>query len=195
MLDRVSASVSLATIIAVLAKVGILYSAAHESWFRERIDQEVLYFALIAVFLIFFRGKMMHDDSAFFKDLEAGDKFKDDPHAKARIKSGLMAGYLAWLCWVPAIYFLERPSALGWWLLVSLGFLTAWLLVDIVTRKVPNTDPEAKKRPWFLFANIFYAIPLILLGIQAIPAAASAAILVLILLLDWLFSDTFGPFA
>ena len=94
MLDRVSVSITLATIIAVIGKLGLLYSASHESWFVERIDREVAYFALIGVFLIFFRGKMMHDDSVFFEELKS-EKFKKDAYAKARTKSGLLLGYLS----------------------------------------------------------------------------------------------------
>lgn len=195
MLDRVSVSVALATIFAVLGKLALLYRAANESWFRNRVDQEIFYIALISVFLIFFRGKMMHDDSAFFKELANGKKFKNDKNAKVRIKSGLMAGYLSWLCWAPAIYFLERPKTLGWWLVASIGISTIWLFTDIKTRELPDSDPEAKKRRWFLYVNIIYAVPLIFMATQLVLAACAAGLLVLILVLDWLVSDTFGPFA
>ena len=193
MLDRVSVSVTLATIIAVIAKLGLLYSADHETWFDERIDQRIVYFALIGTFLIFFRGKMMHDDSVFFEELKS-EKFKKDPHAKARTKSGLLLGYLSWFCWAPAIYFLDRPSALGWWLLISLALSTLWLIADIATRS-SGDDPELKKRYIFVVANIAYAVPLVLLGITKGPPVIWASVLVAILAIDWLKSDTLSPSA
>lgn len=191
MLDRVSVSIALTTIMAVLAKVGLLYREANESWFTDTVDQDVLYVVLIAAFLMFFRGKMMHDDSAFFRDLE-GKRFKEDPHSKARIKSGLMVGYLSWLCWGPVIYFLDRPTPLAWWLLVSLGLSTAWLVVDILTRRAPDEDTEAKKRPWWVLANVVYAVPLLLMAHAVVPPVAAAALLVVILTVDWLGSDALG---
>ena len=63
MLDRVSVSIALATIVAILAKLALLYKDAHESWFNGSAGQAVVYLLLIAVFMIFFRGKMMHDDA------------------------------------------------------------------------------------------------------------------------------------
>ena len=195
MLDRVSVSVALTTIIAVLAKLALLYREAAESWFDKPVDQQVVYLLLITIFLVFFRGKMMHDDSDFFRDLESGEAFKSDDHAKARIKTGLLTAYLSWLCWGPVVYFLERPVVLAYWLIISLGFSTLWLLADIATRELPKTDQEAKKRYWFLGANIVYAIPLIVIAKQVVPSAIAAGALVLILFLDWIVSDTFGPFA
>ena len=188
MLDRLSVSTSLATIIAVLAKLAILYKDANETWYIDNINQKVLYLILISVFLIFFRGKMMHDDSAFFKDIES-DNFKKDPHSKVRIKSGLMIGYISWLFWAPAIYFLQNPPALSGWLLASIGLSTIWLIIDIMTRK-SGEDKEAKKRPVWVIANILYAVPLILLMTQTFSPAVLATVLVLILLVDWLISDT-----
>jgi hypothetical protein len=191
MLDRVSVSVTLATIIAILAKLGLLYSSSHETWFDERLDLEVAYFALIGVFMVFFRGKMMHDDSVFFDELKS-EKFRKDAHAKARIKSGLLLGYLSWFCWAPAIYFLDRPGVLGWWLLVSLALLTLWLVADIATRTNPD-DPELKKRHFFVVMNIVYAVPLMLLAVKKGPAAVWAGVLVVILAIDWIKSDTLSP--
>jgi hypothetical protein len=188
MLDRVSVSITLATILAVLAKLGLLYAANRETWFLERVDLEVAYFSLIGGFLIFFRGKMMHDDSVFFEELRS-DKFKKDAHAKARAKSGLLIGYLSWFCWAPAIYFLDRPSAVGWWLLISIALSTLWLIADIATRSSAD-DPELKKRHVFLVANVAYAVPLVLLGTRVGPPALWAGVLVFILVVDWLKSDT-----
>lgn len=193
MLDRVSVSVTLATIIAVLAKLGLLYAAGHESWFDDKLDLEVAYFALIGTFLVFFRGKMMHDDSIFFEELKS-DKFRKDAHAKARAKSGLLAGYLSWFCWAPAIYFLDRPSAVGWWLLVAVALSTLWLVADIATRS-DRDDPELRKRYVFVVANLAYAVPLVLLAVNKGPAAIWAGVLVVILIIDWLKSDTLSPSA
>jgi uncharacterized membrane protein SirB2 len=192
-LDRVSVSVTLTTIIAILAKLGLLYSSSHEAWFDERFDLEVVYFVLVGAFLIFFRGKMMHDDSVFFEELKSS-KFKKDAHAKARTKSGLLLGYLSWFCWAPAIYFLERPSAVGWWLVISLALSTLWLVADIATR-TSGDDPELKKRYVFLVANVAYAIPLVLLGTKKGPPAVWVGALLVILVIDWLKSDTLSTSA
>jgi hypothetical protein len=193
MLDRVSVSIALTTIIAVLGKAAFLYKDAHETWFTTIVDGDVLYVVLITIFMVFFRGKMMHDDSAFFTDLERGEKFKGDNNAKARIKAGLLTGYMSWLCWGPAIYFLEIPRDVAWWLLMSLFFSSLWLLADIVTRKLPDSDPEAKRRPIFLFVNLLYAVPLVLMANKVILADIAAGILVVVLLWDWILSDPLGP--
>ena len=195
MLDRASVSIALATIVAVLAKIALLYSAAGEAWFTREVDAELVYVVLIALFLIFLRGKMMHDDSAYFKELESGTVFQNDPHARTRVKFGLFVGYLSWLCWAPAVYFLERPRALAAWLFAALTLSTLWLLGDIFTRSLPNQDVEAKKRKWFFCINVIYLLLLLSVIGRVVDASIAAAGLVLVLLVDWLISDSLGPFA
>jgi hypothetical protein len=190
MLDRLSVAVSLATIFALLAKLALLYKGASPPWFEQGISDEAIYLLLISCFMIFFRGKMMHDDSGFFKDL-LSQKFKDDEHSKFLIKSGIMAGYLSWLCWAPAVYFLETPSITAWCLIVSLAISTVWLVVDIMTRKVSDGDQQAKKRPKWIIINMLYAAPLIGIGnsISLEYLQLLSALLILILLVDWWMTD------
>jgi hypothetical protein len=185
---------ALTTIVAILAKLALLYSGAGEAWFEQQVDGKLLYIVLASVFMIFLRGKMMHDDSAYFKELEAGTAFKNDRYARVRIKFGLFVGYLSWLCWAPAVYFLERPRAFAAWMLVAIGLSTLWLLGDVFTRQLPNTDPEAKKRKWLLCVNVLYLVALLAMFGKAAPEAAVAVALVLVLVVDWLTSDSFGPF-
>ena len=71
MLDRISVTVALNTIIAVLAKMAFLdskvgfFAIDNFRWH----DTTVL---IVAIFMIFFRGKMMHDDHQYFTDIEKG---------------------------------------------------------------------------------------------------------------------------
>jgi len=132
----------------------------------------------------------MHDDSGFFKDIFS-DKFKKDTHSKFLIKSGIISGYFSWLCWAPAIYFLEKSSISAWWLVGSLAISTIWLVIDIMTRKVTDEDEQAKKRPIWILVNIIYAAPLVLIGVGVtwVSPQVLAGALVLILFVDWLMTD------
>src|ERR1017187_8197453 len=105
MLDRISVTVALNTIIAVLAKMAFLdskvgfFTIDNFRWH----DTTVL---IVAIFMIFFRGKMMHDDHQYFTDIEKG-RYKNAEGADIWWnKIGLFLGYLSWIVWAPAIYFM-----------------------------------------------------------------------------------------
>ena len=109
MLERFSVSVSAATILAVLGKIALLYNhdlQADSDWFEGPISHEVFCYFLVAFFLIFFRGKMMHDDASFFKEIEDGEKFKAGPKNRFVISLGVFLGYISWLfCGLPPYTF------------------------------------------------------------------------------------------
>ena len=65
---------------------------------------------------------------------------------------------------------------------------------DIATRN-DRDDPELRKRYVFVVANLAYAVPLVLLAVNKGPAAIWAGVLVVILIIDWLKSDTLSPSA
>lgn len=194
MLDRLSGSAAFTTIIAVLAKFALLYRASSESWFTTAVDPSVVNILLVAVFLIFLRGKMMHDDSVFFSDLEHG-KFGERTLDKAAVKTGLLVGYLSWICWAPVIYFMEKPRPMAWWLVATLALSTVWLVLDIVTRKLHDRDYEAKKRLWFVLVNVVYCVILVIMANSVCPAVALSGMLLLVLAVDWLALDPFSRFA
>lgn len=185
MLDRFSASVATATILAVLGKVALLYHEDQEQgvdWFDNSNDQTVQGYLLLAVFLMFLRGKMMHDDATFFADLETEGAFKDGKGPKFLIKVGLLLGYISWLLWAPAIYFLEDVPRFAGFLIGSLVLSTAWLLIDIVTRKQPEW-----RRVFWILPNAAY-IALLALAYHGFLSFAALGLLV-VLLLDWLSTD------
>lgn len=185
MLDRLNVSVSVATMLAVLAKLAILFEADRRSWLDGVFSQSALYCFAIAFFLVFFRGKMMHDDSAFFADIESG-KFKDDPAARRLAKIGLVLGYLSWMLWAPAIYFLEYPKVVAAFMLAAFFLSTIWLAVDILTRS--NLD---SRRVWWIVSNLLYlaGFGAILVGVNALLISV---LLVLLLFIDWVASDPIG---
>ncbi len=191
MYDRISVSVALATIITVMAKLGFEYTSTGSTWFTEDVDARALYLLLAGLFAIFFRGKMMHDDNAFFGDLEKGEAFKTDSGAIRRIKLGLVAGYFSWLCWGPAIFFLNAPKTFGKWMVLSLICSTIWLLLDISTRTDANIGTaDGKKRPWWVAVNLVYMAGHLCFIVSDESPALVAAFLLFVLVLDWLFMDS-----
>lgn len=192
MLERFSLTVATATIIAVLGKLGFLYAAdkqAGKDWLVESIDQSVLCNILLIVFLILFRGKMMHDDATFFNELttkSAPPTFKSTRAWKLLIKVGILLGYFSWVLWVPAIYFLENHFRFSAFLIASLLLSTFWLLIDILTR----TEVEFRRVFW-ITPNIFY-IALLALLTQPSNSYLVALGLLSVLLVDWLKSDPFS---
>jgi len=189
MLERFSITISAATIAAVLGKLALLYSTdrtLNKDWLSGDIDQTVLCNVLLALFLIFFRGKMMHDDASFFVKLTTPGNFKEDQSAKFRIRIGLLIGYISWLLWAPAIFFLEDHRRFAWCLIISLLLSTVWLLIDLSTRQ--TEDPI---RAIWVFPNLFYIVFLLLL--QYTPwAVAMATAMLLVLIIEWFLTDPFS---
>ena len=115
MLERFAISVATTTILAVLAKVALLFHDARNlktgaDWLSEPVQQSVLRILLIATFLVFFRGKMMHDDATFFADLAKPGTFRSTRTARALLKILLPLSYVSWILSGPAIYFLGQTT-------------------------------------------------------------------------------------
>lgn len=193
MLERFSISISTATILAVLAKMALLYhlaKAGGNDWLVGPIDQTVAVYFLLSIFLVFFRGKMMHDDATFFRELE-GDKekttaektFKTNKLSKFLIKLGLFIGYSSWILWAPAIFFLEQPDRFVGFLIASLVLSTFWLVIDILTRVTTEW-----RRAFWVLPNALYILLLVLLLLPTWSVIATIVLLV-VLLGDWLISD------
>lgn len=186
MLDRLSVSLAIATIVAVLAKITYLYEQSGRSWFVHDVNQETLYYILIGIFLVFLRGKMMHDDSGYFQDIDAG-KFETDWGSIAVLKIGLLSGYLSWLLWAPGIYTLDEPEKSSVFFGTSLLISTAWLVSDIVTRK--GLD---KRRAWWVVLNLIYIAGFVVIFWGGVPPSLPAAIMVFFLFVDWVTNDPFA---
>lgn len=189
MLERFSISISAATILAVLGKLALLYHADRvvgRDWFVGPIKQTIVCHLLLGIFLIFFRGKMMHDDAAFFGDLAKQDAFKASTSWKLLIKFGLLLGYVSWLLWAPAIYFLEDRHRFASFLIASLLFSTFWLVIDILTRQTLEW-----RRAFWVIPNVFYIVFLVLLMYPPWASVAAIALLI-VLVIDWLVSDPFS---
>ena len=75
----------------------------------------------------------MHDDATFFIDLGKQGVFKSGRAWKLLIKLGLLLGYISWLLWAPAIFFLEERGRFSAFLIVSLSLSTRCLIIDILT--------------------------------------------------------------
>lgn len=186
MLERFSITVAAATILGVIGKIASLYHVdieAGNDWFVGPVDQTVITYILLAVFLVFFRGKMMHDDATFFADLEKPDTFKSGNGWKYIIKVGLLLGYLSWLLWAPAIYFLDYPVRFSSFLIASLVLSTFCLVIDILTRKALEW-----RRAFWIIPNVLYIVCLVSLT-QSGWASLSAAALLAVLIIDWLVTD------
>jgi hypothetical protein len=186
MLGRFSISISVATIIGILGKLAFIYHNEREAgkdWFAGPVDQAVLCYLLLAVFLVFFRGKMMHDDATFFADIDKNDIFKSGRGWKLLIKLGLLCGYSSWLLWAPAIFFLEDLGRISGFLIASLLLSTIWLIIDILTRITLEW-----RRAFWVIPNIFYVG---FLALMAQPNWASLSVigLLVVLVIDWLVSD------
>lgn len=174
---------------AVLGKLALLYStdkADDKDWLTGDIDQTVLCNILLALFLIFFRGKMMHDDASFFVDLATPGKFREDKGARRRIRFGLLIGYISWLLWAPAIFLLEDHNRFACSLIVSLLLSTVWLLIDLSTR----TTEDPIRAVWVL-PNLFYIGFLLLMQYEPWAVAAAAGML-LVLIIEWFLTDPFS---
>lgn len=134
MLDRVNVSISLAIIFSILARLALLYGQgdSHSIYIPIDSDSEV-YLIFITLFLIFFKGKVMHDDSQFFEDLDNGH-FN---HPKWT-KFGVFIGYWSWFLWAPIIFMLDQPVMVANYLAGSLLLSSLWLVIDMKCRKVPH---------------------------------------------------------
>jgi len=159
---------------------------AGKDWFVGPVEQPIVCHLLLAVFLIFFRGKMMHDDATFFSDLAKQGTFKSDKSSKLLIKIGLLLGYVSWLLWAPAIYFLEGRNRFAGFLIASLTLSTFWLIIDILTRSALEW-----RRAFWVIPNAFYIGFLVLL-VQPSWASVAAIGLLIVLIIDWLVSDPFS---
>ena len=188
--QNISVSITMATVLSVLAKIAVLHHEDGQSWFINGNNADALFIILIGVFMIFFRGKMMHDDDAFFVAVDRGE-FQSTPQAKRILKIGLILGYIAWLCWAPAIYFMEKPQVLSLWMLLAMSASTGWLITDIITRKPRKGGThEAEKRWWWVALNVAYAAPFICMLIDVEKAPHMSVVLVILLILDWIFLDS-----
>ncbi len=188
-LERFSISISAATIIGVLAKLAFLYNEDKQKgndWFTGPIDQKILTTLLLAIFLIIFRGKIMHDDVNFFADLGTQGVFKSDNTAKILIKLGLFCAYVSWLLWAPAIYFLADHDRVFYFLTASLAFSTIWLVLDIVTREKVDW-----KRALWIVVNMGLVVALDALRSPSF-ASVAAILLLTFSVFDWLISDPFA---
>ncbi|TXI50937.1 MAG: hypothetical protein E6Q50_02980 [Lysobacter sp.] len=194
MLERFAVSIAASTILAILGKLGLLYYSAQgagRDWLDEAVLQSDLVVLLLALFLIFLRGKMMHDDAAFFGDLaKVGQPvFKRDKVSMRLIRLGLFLGYTSWLLWAPAIYFLERPRRFAAFFVASIVLSTIWLVIDIVTRVKIDW-----RRAFWVIPNICYALLAALMLVEGWSTIAALG-LIAVLVVDWLVSDpTTGHF-
>jgi hypothetical protein len=186
MLERFSISIAAATIIGVLGKLALLYHTDKEAgkdWFSGPIQQAVFCNLMLAIFLIFFRGKIMHDDATFYSDLSKEGTFKSGRLWRFLIKFGLLLGYISWLLWAPAIYFLDDHTVFSGFLITSLVLSTFWLIIDLLTRTVPEW-----RRAFWVIPNVFYIGFLVLLLLPAWAPRAAIGLLA-VLIFDWLISD------
>ncbi|HKE95746.1 MAG TPA: hypothetical protein VKB34_15630 [Povalibacter sp.] len=187
MLERFAVSIAATTILAVLGKLALLYHADKDhgqDWLTGPVEQVVLVHLLLAVFLLFFRGKMMHDDATFFADLAKKDQvFKTGKGDKMLVKLGLLLGYFSWLLWAPAIYFFEDRPRFACFLIASLFLSTIWLVIDIATRKTLEW-----RRAFWIVPNLCY-IGLLALLTQPSWAVVAAIFLLVVLIIDWMVSD------
>jgi len=191
MFNSISVSISLTTIIAVLTKLAFLLhpeSGAALFGNKDNVwhDTTIL---IIAVFLIFFRGKMMHDDHQYFTDIEKG-RYRNT--GKWVNKFGLFLGYISWILWAPAIYFLGDWSKFGAFMFFSLLISLFWALIDY--ENIPEDSPRHpdKKQHYWVLANIAYIAPILLFWVsndadQMFRFGASIFLLI-VLIIDWLVS-------
>ena len=134
MLDRVNVSISLAIIFSILAHAAFLYGPTDSHYVHVPIDSDnEIYIIFIVLFLIFFKGKMMHDDSQFYEDLDNGH-FQYPKWTKL----GVFIGYWSWFMWAPIIFLLEQPDKVAYYLTGSLVLSSVWLIIDICTRRIPH---------------------------------------------------------
>jgi hypothetical protein len=188
MLERFTITIATTTVLAVLGKVALLYRDALQSgrdWFQGPVEQSLLAQLMLSLYLIFFRGKMMHDDATFCADLVKPEIFKRTGVWSLLIKFGFFLGYLSWLFWAPAIYFLDNPTRLSGFLITAIALSTIWLVIDVLTRR--NLE---WRRAFWIIPNILY-IGFLVLYVNPHWASISAAGLLMILTIEWLISDPF----
>lgn len=197
MFNSISVSISLTTIIAVLTKLAfLLHPDAGAALFGNKDnvwhDTTVL---IIAIFMIFFRGKMMHDDHQYFTDIEKGRYRKTGKWVN---KFGLFLGYVSWILWAPAIYFLGDWLKFGSFMIASILVSTIWAVID--SFEIPPGSPRPKndkQHPWivqhyWILTNIGYITLFVLILCSSdklkMLTLWSAIILLVILIVDWLVS-------
>lgn len=189
MFDRISVSVSLSTILAVMARLVFLLKFKPGFFASNTFFPQDVTILIVAVFMIFFRGKMMHDDHQYFTDIERGRYSGTNKWVN---KFGLFLGYVSWLLWAPAIYFLGNWSVFGIFMFFSLLVSLLWALLDY--ENIPAESPrhtDQKQHIWVL-ANLAYIAPMLVFWFsddtQQMFRFLASIFLVLVLIIDWLIS-------
>ena len=142
---------------------------------------------LVAAFLIFFRGKMMHDDHLYFADIDDGlyHGFRG-----RRIHLGLMLGYVSWLLWAPAIYYLTEWRIFGLLMGASILLSTFWAALDEVPKN--SSRFSDKKHFVWIVSNAIYMVLFCMIAFADVKDGwsrfAGAVGLLFVLCVDWLYS-------
>ena len=90
------------------------------------------------------------------------------------------------ILWAPAIYFLDDFFRFAAFFTASLALGSFWLVIDIITRKVPDW-----RRAFWIIPNVFYVSCAWWLVVDwASPLAA--IVLIIVLAIDWLVTDPFS---
>jgi hypothetical protein len=203
MFDRISVTVALASIVAVLAKFVELIKTHSTSKDEHAFLHSLIEFdnvpifrsdstmVAVLIFLMFMRGKMMHDDHQYFLDIEKG-RYRDVKNRMAN-RFGLFFGYLSWLAWAPAIFYFPSWNIFGGCMVAAFMFSTIWSAIDLGI--IPESSPRFNRKKqygWIIF-NILYIFLFAAIGFC--PAYGGmlrlicAVTLLVVLLIDWLFSD------
>ena len=184
MFDKFSVSISVATILGVLGKLAFMYSNGSLSIVNDKLLSTITTL-LLAIYLIFLRGKMMHDDSFYFIALENKTR-------KLKSRIALLLGYISWLFWAPAVFFLENLATVGICMTISFIFSSAWIEMDFDKKEIIPTVT-------WLFLNMLYIAFFLTMGILSLlsklqpwVAVIISALLLLLLIYDWVESDPIG---
>jgi hypothetical protein len=201
MLDRISVTVALGSILAVLAKFVELIKTHSTTKDEHAFLHSLIEFddvpifrsdstmVAVLIFLIFLRGKMMHDDHQYFVDIEKG-RYHDANRVANRF--GLFLGYLSWLAWGPAIFYFPNWNVFGGCMMAAIMLSTIWCAIDL--GNIPKTSPrfQHKKQYGWIICNILYIVLFAAVGFC--PAYGGmlrlicAIMLLIVLFIDWLFS-------
>jgi hypothetical protein len=199
MLDRISVSVSLATILAVLGKLAFLFDSKNGSglFANDNTFWHDITIILVAVFMILFRAKMMHDDHQYFKDIEMG---RYSGANQGLNKFAIFLGYVSWLLWGPAICFLDKWPVFGIFMATSMSVSLIWAAID--SEQIPPSSPRYKRKEgkpdswivqhsWVMF-NFGYIIAFLFFTSNhehEMFKFWSAVGLLVIFIADWFISD------
>jgi hypothetical protein len=201
MFDRISVTITIGTLLAILGKlVQVVQNAPPKSdpnafihalynLHNQKIFRADLALVLVLIFLFFFRGKMMHDDHQYFVDIEKG-RYRGAPSSVNHF--GLLLGYLSWLAWGPALYYFPHWKIFSTCMIVSLSLSTIWAAID--QGQIPPDSPRfaTKKQYGWIAFNVTYIGLFAVLGF--LPAGNdldrlfAAIILLCVLIVDWWFS-------